>query len=686
MKKLKKKLKKKYNKYLVLNKKSKIEKRYNILIVIISILMFVLLIGLFNVQILKGGYYKKEVEKLTSNIVYGDSAPRGRIYDRNGVVIVDNKTVRVIYYKKEIGVTSKQEIQIAYKLAEILDLNYKVSDTTLKKFWIKNNFEEANNLITREEKNLFNERKLTSKNIEDYKMERIDLEKINYSELDKKAAYIYNVMNTGYSNSMKEIKSKGVTDNEYAIVTELLEELPGVGIKLSWERVYPYGNTFRSILGSVSNIQYEKKDYYLQKGYSLSDIVGTSYLEMQYEDILKGTKNKYKIENGEYVLLEEGKRGKDIVLSIDIKLQEEIEKILDEEIIKTKTKEKNTEYYDGSFVVVSDPNSGEILAMAGRKATKVDDEYRTYDYTPGVVTSPVVMGSAVKGASHIVGYNTGALKIGEVRSDACLKLPGTNPKCSWKYLGTLNDITALKQSSNTYQYHTAIKVGQGTYSYNKPLNINLDAYNIYRDTFAEFGLGVKTGIDMPIESLGYKGKSDNASLLLDFSIGQYDSYTTIQMSQYINTIANGGYRLEPHLLKAVYEPTQIPLSNLSYEVGTKILNKVNTLDIYLERVKLGFKSVMESNGTGVGYINSSFKPAGKTGTSQTLIDTNHDNRVDTMVLNNSFVGFAPYDKPVVTFTVVSPNVFNYSGTSSTRSYVNRRISNAVSKKFFELYE
>lgn len=674
------------NKYLKDNKKKIIGKRYNILIVIIITIMFILIINLFYIQIIKHSYYKDKVLELTSNIVYGSSAPRGKIYDRNGKIIVDNKVVKVIYYKKQSGMTTKDEIDVAYKLSGLLQLDYSVNDLMLKKFWIKNNFEAATNLITEEERQLFNERRITSTDIENYKLERIDLDEINYSELDKKAAYIYNLMNTGYSFEQKDIKNEDVTDSEYAIIAENLSSLPGVGVKLDWERVYPYGDTFRSILGSVSSIPYEQKDYYLEKCYSLSDRVGVSYLEMTYEDILKGTKNKYKIENGEYVLIEEGKRGKDIVLSIDIELQQEVEKILEEEILKAKNNDSNTEYYDGSFVVISDPNSFEILAMAGKKVTKADGIFKTYDYTPGVVTSPVVIGSAVKGASHIVGYNTGALKIGEIRNDTCLQLANTPKKCSWKYLGILDDITALKYSSNTYQYYTAIKVGQGSYLYNQPLKLNLDAYSIYRDTFASFGLGVETGIDLPVESKGYKGKSDNASLLLDFSIGQYDSYTTIQMAQYINTIANGGYRLQPHLLKAVYEPTEMPLTNLSYSFETKVLNKVDTLDEYLERVKLGFKSVMETNGTGVGYIDASFNPAGKTGTSQSIIDTDNDNRIDTMVLNNTFVGYAPSDNPVVTFTVISPNIYHYNGKNSSRTSVNRKITYAISKKFFEFYK
>lgn len=72
--------------------------------------------------------------------------------------------------------------------------------------------------------------------------------------------------------------------------------------------------------------------------------------------------------------------------------------------------------------------------------------------------------------------------------------------------------------------------------------------------YAEFGLGKKTGIGLPVESLGYMGTSKLPGHLLDFSIGQYDTYTPIQLSQYINTIANGGKRLKPYLIKLYIKP------------------------------------------------------------------------------------------------------------------------------------
>ena len=665
--------------------KIEIEKRYNILNVVVILALLILVVGLFLIQVVGKEKYSLKLENLTKTVIYGETAPRGRIYDRNGKLIVDNIPSKVIYYKKPSGITTKEEIKIAYKLAPMIELDFnKLNDYDYKVFWIKNHEDKAKDKITDEEWQKLEERKLTSDDIYELKIERVTPEDLaEYDDLDKKAAYIYTLMNTGYSYDEKVIKNENVTDEEYALVSENISELKGVNTKLDWERNYIYGDTFRSILGNVSSsksgIPAELKDYYLKKGYSLDDRVGTSNLEYQYEDILKGKKNKYEVmSDGSYKLIEEGKRGNDIVLTIDIELQKALEEILTEEVLNAK-KEANTEFYEGSFVIISDPKTGEILAMAGKKLKQNDDgTYSVIDYTSGITQSTAVMGSVVKGASHIVGYNTGALKIGEVRYDNCVKIAATPEKCSWKYLGKLNDITALAQSSNTYQYYTAIKVGKGNYQYNKPLVIDKEAFNTYRNTFAEFGLGVKTGIDLPKEITGIKGNDSTSGLLLDLAIGQNDTYTPIQLSQYINTIANGGTRMTPYLYKGLYNDKS------SYDQNKKELNKVKTEAKYMDRVKEGFRAVM-TYGLGRGYIDETYKPAGKTGTSQSFVDTDGDHKIDQETISTTFVAYAPYDNPKVTFTIVSPNISRPDGKTSHQSSINKRLTNRVSKKYFEIY-
>lgn len=665
-----------------------IETRFNILIVIIVLIMFVLLIGLFYVQIIRNDYHINRIEVLKKTVIEGDSTPRGRIYDRNHRLIVDNVPVKTISYKKEKGITTKEEIALAYKLGDLLKINFsKMTENNLKTFWVRANADQAKKKITDKEWQQLEERKITKEDIEELKIERVtsdDLKK--YTDRDKEAAYIYTLMNKGYSYSEKIIKKSDVSDEEYAVVSENLNELKGFNTKLDWDRQYLYGDTFKTILGSVSTkengIPYELKDYYLAKGYSLDDRVGTSYLEYQYEDLLKGKKAKYEVLNdGTHKLLEDGSRGKDIVLTIDIELQKAVEEILTRQILSAKN-EPNTEYYNRSFVIITNPKTGEILAMAGKQYTNG----KIVDYTPGITTSPVAVGSAIKGASHIVGYNNGGLTIGEYRDDACIKIAATPEKCSWQYLGGINDITALKYSSNTYQFNTAIRVGKGNYVYDGPLKIDTNAFNIYRKTFAEFGLGVKTGIDLPLESLGYKGSSTLSGHLLDFSIGQYDTYTPIQLSQYISTLANDGVRMQPYLLKQVYSPSKDGLNNLISETKPVTLNKVNTEQKYLDRVKEGFKEVLTAGGTGYGYIDLGYKPAGKTGTSQSFIDTDNNGVIDTETLTTTFVAYAPYDDPRVTFTVLSPDVSHYGNNSTYQSVVNMRITQEVSQKYFDIYK
>ena len=516
------------------------------------------------------------------------------------------------------------------------------------------------------------------------KIERVTDEDLSiYGDNDRKAAYIYTLMNTGYSYEEKVIKNDDVSDEEYALVSENISTLKGINTKLDWNRSYPYGNVLRSILGSVSSsktgLPSDKKEYYLKKGYSLDDRVGTSNLEYQYEDILKGKKNKYEVlSDGSYKLIEEGSRGQDIVLSIDIELQKYLEEVLTEEVLATK-KEANTEYYEGSFAIITNPKTGEILAMSGKKLVNENGEEKVIDYSYGTFQNSVTMGSVVKGASQITGYNTGALKIGEVRYDTCVKIAGTAQKCSWKALGKLNDVTALAYSSNTYQYYTAIKVGKGSYKYNKPLVIDKEAFNTYRNTFAQFGLGVKTEIDLPNETTGYKGKGETSGLLLDFSIGQYDNYTPVELSQYINTIADNGNRRRLYLMKGYYKDGKI-----TNETASKILNKVDTKDEYMNKVHEGFEAVLKY-GTGAGYIDMVYKPAGKTGTSQSFVDTDGDGKIDKATISTTFAAYAPYDDPKVAFTIISPNVSREDGKTTHQSSINKRLAQKLSKKYFEIY-
>jgi len=694
----------KRNEFIALNKRNKksdrllldiIEKRYTFMIVVIVLLFCVIGCRLFQLQVLSRDKYMEQLVMSTEKTITSGTAPRGRIYDRNYNLLVDNEAVKTIYYKKESGITTEKEIEIAYEVGRMIEVDYsKLSERILKNFWYINHKEEANDLITDSEWEAYRLRKLNDDDIEKMIFDRITEDDLAiYNDEDREASYIYYLMNKGYSYAEKVIKNKDVSDSEYALISENIDYLSGVNTKLDWDRIYLYGDVLKSILGNVSSstqgIPSELADYYLKNGYSLDDRVGISYLEYQYEDYLKGQKAVYRVkDDNTYELISEGKRGNDIVLTIDIELQKYLEEVLEEEVLATK-KEKHTDYYDHSFAVISDPNTGEILAMAGKKVVKGDDgKLRVVDYTPGIVTTSVTPGSIVKGASILVGYKYGAIKIGDYQLDECIKIKSTPLKCSWKTLGSINDIDALAFSSNVYQYKIAIKVGEGSYRYDEALVLNEDAFSKYRDMYASFGLGVKTNIDLPNESLGYTGKSTLPGHLLDYSIGQYDTYTPIQITQYINTIANGGVKYQPYLLKEVYDNSEdkkeLTNGELVYSAEVVELDKVDVELKYIDRVHEGFRAVV-SYGLGYGYMgNYNGIGAGKTGTSQSFIDTDGDLVVDTETISTSFVGYAPYDDPEMSIVVVSPDVATVD--ADTTSGINRRISSKIVNKYFEIYK
>ena len=666
-----------------------INKRLFVILIALISLFSVVFIKLFMVMLIDRDKYNDKLLALTNKSITLNSSPRGRIYDRNYNVIVDNKAINTIVYKKEKGTTNKEMIELAYTVSPHLNLD--VSRLTLrakKEFYLAKYPDKCKKKIKSSEYEKVKQRKLSNKDIEELKIERISLDELNvFKDEDLKTAYLYYLMNNGYTYEEKIIKN-GVTDEEFAYISENNDKLKGFNTRVDWERVYPYGDTLRTILGTVSSssqgIPSEDKNYYLKLGYSLNDRVGLSYLEKQYESYLKGEKNVYEAVNShELRLVKEGMRGNDIVLSIDINLQKEIDNLIDEAIVRAKS-EANTEYYDHSSVIVTDPNTGEILAIASRKI--VGD--KIIDNVNSILISPITPGSVVKGASMLVGYETGAIKFGEKMLDECVKIAGAPEKCSSvNDLGVIDDLTAMAKSSNVYQFKTAIRVNGQEYYRGMKLNFNQKSFDTYRNMYHAFGLGVKTEIDLPIESAGYTSVDKTSGNLLDFVMGQYETYTPIQLAQYVSTIANGGNRMQPHLLKEVRKATdKDTLGDVMYTFEPKVLNKIEVKSENLKRVQEGFYAVMHmSGGYGRGYINDRMDAAGKTGTSQSFIDTNNDGIIDTETITSSFIGYAPYNNPKVAFMVTSPNSSHANSSNNFASLVNYRLTRAITDKYYDMY-
>ncbi len=638
--------------------------------ILVIFLFCILGVRLISIRASKEEYQEKLLAK-TEVYVSGSSAPRGRILDTNGNVLVDNIGVKTIYYNKIKGINIEDEIEIAKKLADILTID-PAGTKALKDYWLVTN-SNGESLITEEEYKLLEERKLTNNDITDLKYERITEEMLNsFSDIEKKAAHIYSLMNDGYVYSKKEIL-KDVSESEYAKVIE--SNIPGVTGELSWERIYLYGDTLKNIFGSIGLIPEERKEEYLSSGYELTDTVGLSYLEYEYEEYLKGTKAEYLVNSDNTLtLVSEEKRGNDLVLSIDINLQLKVEEIIKDKIILG-DKYPNTDYYKDSYALVSDPNNGSILAIAGIRR---NDDGLWSDISLNTINKSFTIGSAVKGATIAVGYKYGLIEMDKYITDSCVKLYLVPEKCSFKSLGRINDLTALAYSSNYYQYLIAIALTGNTYKPNIKLNATEEHFNIYRNMLASFGLGVKTEIDLPGEQTGIIGKTIADDLLLNLAIGQYDTYTPVEVLQYINSLATGK-RTALSLMKEIKLNDDVILSNES-----TVLNEIELEQVYLYRIREGLKLVL-SEGTGRIYVDKSINAAGKTGTSESFYDSNSDGTVDVATITSTFAGYFPSDNPKFSVVVITPNISHNNGSNDTMYYGASKITKDITNYLAQNY-
>ncbi|WP_242301573.1 penicillin-binding protein 2 [Bacillus cereus group sp. BfR-BA-01361] len=676
--------------------------RLNILFLCVFILFSSMIIQLGKVQIIDGETYKNEVEK-RENATVSLSVPRGKIFDREGNPVVDNKSLRTITYTKMKGVKSEEILKTARQLADIIEIPKedidKLTETDKKDFWMQLNPTLTEKLVSKKEINRFRDKDITGKNldkkIEELKRKRVtDKNLQDLTDKDIKVLAIKSKMTSGYQMAPQIIK-KDVSEKEFTIISEGLANLPGVDVSVDWERVYVNDGLFRSVLGNVSNsdegLPSERLDYYLVRDYSRNDRVGKSYIEQQYEDVLHGTKKEVRSvadKQGTTIRTEtisEGKSGKNLTLTIDMELQKKVEESI-EKILKAYKGSESM--LDRAFVVMMNPKNGQVLSMAGKRLVEKDGKTEIEDYALGTMTSSYELGSTVKGATVLTGFETKAITPGTYFYDAPMKFKGTREKKSWKEFGNIDDLRALQVSSNVYMFHTALKIAGVDYVKNSSLNIKQEYFDKMRYYFRQFGLGVPTGIDLPNETAGQIGKKDNQpGFLLDYSIGQYDTYTPLQLVQYISTIANGGYRMKPQIVQEVREQTsqKDEIGKVVHAVEPIVLNKIDMKEEYINQVKEGFRKVFqEGDGTGVrAFQKASYKPAGKTGTAQTVYggesDIGRNEKGERRECYNlTLAGYAPYDNPEVAFSVVVPWVMN------DKSGINSDIGKEVLDAYFEL--
>lgn len=673
--------------------KSHIPRRLNILFFIAFLCFVALFVRIGYLQLYRGETFVSMVQRTESTFTTG-SVPRGMMYDSKGRVLVGNNPERAILFTRDTDakMAPSDIVQIARKLASLIEIpTQSLTERDLKDYFIVNHTDVVNSRLTNEQKQLSGSAFYTEQ------LAAVTADDLNFSDGELKVAALYKNMSSAYALSTVTVKNQNVTQEEVARVSEQLGSLPGISIGTDWQRIYPQGELLRSILGQVSTEQRglpsERVNELLAKGYAMNDRVGISYLEQQYEDVLRGTKSLSTVitDSANDILSEqvvyEGQQGDNIVLTIDTAFNAKLDEIAENALRNMPNQGLN----DRVYIVAMDPNNGDILGIAGKRLeyNASSDSYtgEIIDDALGAINTSYGMGSSVKPAMVAMGYMTGVISpTNNVIVDEPMKFQASQEKSSvFNRTGQvpISDIEALQKSSNIYMIKMAMMIG-GQYDWeeNGQLTINPDTINIMRQYFAEFGLGVSTGVDLPNESTGFTPINPQLVSALDLSYGQFDLYTPLQMAQYVSTIANGGIRYSPRLVK------EIRSSNANGDLGAvvssipaKVMNVVPIDEAAMARIHEGMYQVSHTSQGTARYLfmNYPIKVGSKTGTTEAFYSGPIQYAQNTPVTNATYIGYAPYDNPQIAITVIVPYLLeNATGRESTA------IAHEVMNAYFEM--
>ncbi|GIN97874.1 penicillin-binding protein [Siminovitchia terrae] len=635
--------------------------RMNLLFFIAFLLFCVLIFRLGYLQIVHGEQFNNEMNK-SNVIVVKKPVPRGLIYDSKHRLLVGNKGVKAITYFRLNNTKPDSMLNVAEELTKYISIDTsELKNRDLQDYFAAKYQERINKRLSGREK------QLQGGELYKAQIKKVSEKDIaSLSQKEKSVAMLYKKMNSTSEFDTVMIKNKHVTEEEVAKVSEHLQDLPGIDIAMDWERDYKEGAMLKSVFGSVTTekmgLPSDQEELLLAKGYALNDRVGKSYLEKGYEDILKGTKEQYEltINNGKLEksnLKTEGKKGDNLVLTIDIDFQKKLDEIATNALIQRRGK-----LADRLYISAINPQNGEILGMSGKKINMSTGEIE--DDTLGVFNTQYTMGSSIKAATVLAGYMDEVISLDDnVMIDKPLKFAETKSKSSWFNRNgsmALNDTTALEVSSNSYMMQLAMRMG-GKYQYTPGETLRMDSDAVFKKLryyYSQFGLGVPTRIDIPGESAGLKGLESNPGLALDLAFGQFDTYTTLQLAQYISTIANGGNRIAPRIVKEIRGTNeQGELGELKKDFSPKVLNHLEIDGQYINRVKMGLYNVVHGSnqyGTGKKLASSPYDISGKTGTAQAFYSGPIESANMTAVWNLTFVGYAPSENPQIAISVALP--------------------------------
>ena len=660
-------------------KSEQVNFRFNIVTILAYAIGIVLIVQLFNLQVINGESYREQSNTRLSR-VSTIKAARGSILDRSGNELAGVKTENNIeIYKTNISndelneaalnlVNLMNQYQISYTDNFPISINpftFTISGDELSKFKKKFKIEENADAET-----VF------------YKVkDKYQIKNDNIEDIRKIIAIRYIITTTGYSATKSITIATNVSDEVVAQISERNSDFPGISIETKAARTYLAGSMAAHVIGYTGKIKEE--EYKANKDdYDIDDIIGKTGIEYVFEKYLKGTDGEKQKEmavdgtiTGEYVS-KNAIAGSDVVLTIDSNLQKTTEESLENCINKIKNGGFSQRYdAQGGAAVVMNVNTGEVLATAS---------YPTYEpqwFVGGIsqenwaylrddtrhpqlnkaIQSTYAPGSTFKMVTAIAGLETGVITTKEKINDTGIyKKYNSEWKC-WYYTsyhrghGYQNVTQALQHSCNYFFYETGDRMGID----------NLSKYALH------FGLGNKTGIELPNEKSGAAASKETYAKIrngatmgpgdtLNASIGQGDNnFTPMQIAKYISSIANGGTVVNPTIIKSVLnsDGTEVSKDEIRKYTNEKLGivdtdDGITISDESIEVAKEGMRmAASEAGGTAYNiFKNFNIEVAGKTGSAEAGKDSNGNELVNPWI-----VCFAPFDNPEVAVVVMIEN-------------------------------
>lgn len=639
--------------------------RYILLAVFILAAASLMIYSLANIQLIHGQEYVEEsINRIsTEGYIY---PKRGDIFDRNGVPIAGSRMGYCVQYV-DISMTNPEKNTMLFNLISVLESNGKNAKSRLTDYLDINpirfktdntkNF-IANIVVSKDDVQFI----ITADQAFRYMREKTFGIDPSYSDGDafKIMQLRYEILVNQPSIQNPIIIADDVSSLAIAVIEEKSSEFKGVSTFVKPYRVYYDAGVVSHILGYVGQISPELYNKlftkYPDKHYTNSDIVGLSGIESAKEQLLRavsGETSKEVDENGRTTAFSIDRQpvpGNDIYLTIDLELQKVTAESLKRNIesIRKIKDESNFGDADAGAAIVLDVNSGEVLAMASYPdfdpSVFLSGDYKAIS---NIINDPAnsewnraTQENYYPGSSYKPLVATAALESGAITPNTLVNCP-TREKIAGMIFtnleGNQKEISltkALETSSNMFFYKVGVMTG-------------IDQIAKWA---TEFGLGKKTGIEIAessgtlasreyADSIGESWYPANTAMA---SIGQlYNKFTPIQIVDYISSIANGGKRFTPHLIKMAVSSS----GKIAYEAPGdyyQIPVKQSTIDA----VKAGMVAVVnKQDGTAANaFKDFPFDVAGKTGTAETGIANESSNGL--------FVCYAPYDDPQIAIVVV----------------------------------